>query len=424
MQDVIADVEALPSQKEFIESKAIHPAIIGGYGSGKSAGGLLRAMMLKFKYPKNKIAVYAPTYPLLRDYWFEKLEEFGNKYNLPYYLNKSNKEFIIKGYGKIILRSMDDPAGIISYEVAHSLVDEIDLFPKDKAADRWRRILARNREMLPDKSKNTAAAMTTPEGYNFAYDRWKKNVTKEYIMINAKTRDNIFISKDYIKDLEDSYDEILLKAYLEGEFVNLKQGSLYYTFDREKHTIDKELLLDPTLPVNVCVDFNVNPMVWVITQDRGKTNIRVIKEITRRNTNTWDQCKIIKELIPKNYDVVIYGDASGSHSDTRGVYTDYAIIDKEFRGHYRSIEYKIPKANPAILSRIKCVNNLLGKGFILIQEKCEYLIEDLIQCCFTSKGEVDKSDLKRTHASEALGYYIISKFPIKIEKPIPEVKIS
>lgn len=424
MQNVIADVETLPSQCEFINSKAIHPALIGGYGSGKSAGGLFRAMMLKFKYPNQKIAIYAPTYPLLRDYWFEKLEEFGNKYNLPFFLHRQNKEFNIKGFGKIILRSMDDPAGIISYEVAHSLVDEIDLFPKDKAADRWRRILARNREMLPDKSKNTVAAMTTPEGYNFAYDRWKKNATKEYQKYRARTEDNVFVSKDYIQDLRDSYDEVLLEAYLEGNFVNLKQGSIYYTFDLEKHATEKKLLLDPTLPVNICVDFNVDPMVWIVTQDRGKENIKVLKEITRRNTNTWDQCKIVKELIPKNYDIVIYGDASGSHLDTRGVYTDYAIINKEFRGYYRSIVYRVPAANPAILSRTKCVNNLLGKGFILIQDKCEYLIEDLIQCCYTPKGEMDKSDLKRTHASEALGYYIVSKFPIKIERPIPEVKIS
>jgi hypothetical protein len=314
---------------------------------------------------------------------------------------------------------MDNPAGIVSYEVGHSLVDEIDLFSKDKAEERWRKILARNRERLPDGSKNTAGAMTTPEGYNFAYDRWKKNATSQYQMFKARTEDNIFVSKDYVQDLKDSYDETLLKAYLEGEFVNLKQGSIYYAFNMEKHTISKKLPLDPTLPVNICVDFNVDPMIWLIVQDRGKENIRVLREVTTRNTNTWDQCGAIKELVPKNYDIVIYGDASGTHRDTRGTNTDYAIIEKEFRGYYRSIKYQVPGGNPAVLSRIKCVNNLMDKGFILIQDKC-----DLVQCCYTPKGEVDKTDLKRTHASEALGYYINYKFPIKVQKPIPEVQVS
>lgn len=419
--DIIAKQECLPAQIELIKSDRAHPALIGGYGSGKSMGGLFRAFDLKFKYPKNKIAIYAPTYALLRDYWFEKIEQFGDKYNLNYHLNKSDKEFHIQGYGKIILRSMDDPKSIISYEVAHSIVDEIDIFPKDKAEERWRRILARNREILPKGVKNTVCTMTTPEGYNFAYSKWKKNPAPSYQLIKARTEDNPFLPETYITDLKESFDAILLEAYLEGNFVNLKSGSIYYSYDDKKYTTKEQMELDPTIPVNICVDFNVNPMIWLICQHTDKNNIKVFYEITKRDTNTWEQCKDIKDLLPKHFDVKIYGDSTGRARDTRGIETDYIIIDKKLRPYFRSIKYEVPEMNPAVLTRVKSVNARLDKGAILIQEKCENLKEDFIQCIYNQKGEIDKTSQDRSHASDALGYYIVREFPIIIKKGLPEI---
>ena len=421
--NVMAQQECLPAQIELITSKERHPAIVGGYGSGKSIGGLFRAFNLKFKYPHNKIAIYAPTYSLLRDYWFGKLEEFGDKYKLPYRLNKSDKEFYIRGYGKIILRSMDDPGSIVSYEVAHSIVDEIDLYPKDKAEERWRKILARNREKLLDGSPNTVCAMTTPEGYNFAYDRWKKNKLSSYQLIKAKTEDNPFLPPEYIADLKESYDSNLLRAYLDGEFVNLKSGSAYYSYDDEKFINENLMDLDPTLPLNICVDFNVDPMIWLICQHTDSENIKVFYEITQRNTNTWEQCYAVRNLIPSHYDIVVYGDSTGRSRDTRGIETDYVIIDKIFRKHFRSVKYKVPEMNPPVLSRVKCVNARLDKKAILIQEKCINLRDDLIQVSYNDKGEIDKTNKNRTHASDAFGYYIVQEFPIRIKRELPEIKV-
>lgn len=421
--DVMAKLEVLPAQDELIRTKSKHPAIVGGYGSGKSMGGLFRAFNFKLKYPQNKIAIYAPTYALLRDYWFGKLEEFGDQFKLPYRLNKSDKEYHIKGYGKIILRSMDDPSSIVSYEVAHSIVDEIDMYDKDKAEERWRKILARNRERLPDGSPNTVCATTTPEGYGFAYDRWKKNKLTSYQLIKARTEDNPFLPPGYVETLRESYDSILLKAYLDGEFVNLKSGAAYYAYDDEKHTNKDMMELDPTLPLNICVDFNVDPMIWLICQHTDSENIKVFYEITQRNTNTWEQCYAIRDLIPSHYDVTIYGDSTGRSRDTRGIETDYVIIDKIFRKHFRSIKYKVPQMNPPVLSRVKCVNARLDKKAVQIQEKCENLREDFIQCAYNDKGEIDKSNKARTHSSDAFGYYIYREFPIRIKRGLPEIKV-
>jgi hypothetical protein len=68
---------------------------------------------------------------------------------------------------------MEQPQRIVGYEVAHSLVDEIDIMAADKARDAWNKIIARNRQKCG--MPNTVGVATTPEGFKFVYDRWKKH---------------------------------------------------------------------------------------------------------------------------------------------------------------------------------------------------------------------------------------------------------
>lgn len=429
--NVIADVEVLKAQGNFIHSKATYPAIIGGYGSGKTTGGLFRIMDKKIAFPRNTVAIYAPTYQVLRDVWFEKLEEFAGQYKLKSFLNRSSKEMYIQGFGKIIMRSMDDPASIIGYEVSDSIVDEIDVMPKAKAETCWKKIIARNRQkkVFPVKYKNTIGCVTTPEGFRFAYDRWGQNKTESYEMYRADTRENRQnLPDDYIKDLEESYDPILLQAYLAGFFVNMTQGSVYYAFDQDKHLCPKDMLVNPALPLNLCVDFNVNPMNWLLCQHTGRDDIRVLHEISKPNSNTPKMCEEIKEWVPKNREgrcdlnLVVYGDASGEHRDTRGHGTDYTIIDQALRPFFNSVKYKVPDANPAVETRFKCVNSRLSKEAIHINQVAKELKEDFIQCVRNKYGEMDKTDPLRTHASDAFGYYVACEFPIMIQSKSTEVK--
>jgi hypothetical protein len=427
--NVIAEVESLKSQQEFVHSPATFPAIIGGYGSGKSTGGLYRIMNKKIKNLRCPVAIYAPTYGVLRDVWFDKLEEFAQKYKMKYFLNKSAKEMYLQGASKIIMRSLDDPASIIGFEVADSIVDEIDTIPKTKAEDCWKKVIARNRFKKPKGEKNTVGAVTTPEGFRFAYNRWEKNKTEKYVMYRADTRENSDnLPEEYISDLIDSYDPILLQAYLSGLFVNMTQGSIYYAFEQERHIVDKPMPVNPALPLNLCVDFNVNPMNWVLTQHTSREDIRVLHEISMPNSNTPKMCKELLAWVPKNREgrcdlnLVVYGDASGGHRDTRSNGTDYTIIDQELRSYFNSVKYRVPEANPAVETRIKCVNARLAHNTIRLNPIVKEIKEDFIQCVRNKYGEVDKSDLLRTHASDALGYYIAFEFPIIIKSKSAEVK--
>lgn len=418
--EVVAEAQVLPHQLKFIQSTAIHPALVGGFGSGKTEGGLRRGMALK-TFPTHKLAVYAPTFRDIRDIWWEKFIEFNETFQLRWNLNKQYNVMTIQNFGRIFFRSMKNPEYIVGYDAHDSIIDELDILPPDKAAMVWNKVIARNRAKRPDGKPNTTGVTTTPEGFKFTYEKFVKKASKITEIIHASTYDNPFLPEDYISTLKDSYDPLMLDAYLNGRFVNLTKGAVYYAFKKQQHQMKDLIPFDPTLPLCVCVDFNVNPMSWVLVQFRSRSDVRIIAEHVKPNTSTPDHCISLKMKLSERYpsinfkDVqcVVYGDAAGEHRDTRSTYTDYAIINEHLRPFFKTIEYKVPASNPPVQSRVLIVNNLLSKEFVVkISRDVIELVDDFSQIVYTKDGDIDKSNAKRTHTSDAFGYLAAVEFPI------------
>ena len=165
-------------QREFVGNTAPHPAIVGGLGSGKSRAGTMRLLLLMIGDAGANGAYYMPTRDLLKLRALSGFEEDLNLLGLKYVVNKSDFTIDISGYGMIIMRSYSSPERIVAYEVAHSVVDELDTLPKDKAEFVWRKILERNRQKR-DVPNSVAVVTTADHGtQGMVYDRWVKNVDK------------------------------------------------------------------------------------------------------------------------------------------------------------------------------------------------------------------------------------------------------
>jgi len=108
----------------------------------------------------------------------------------------------------------------------------LTLCPKAKANDVWNKIIARNRQKKANGKINSVAVGTTPEGFRFVYEKWKKNPTESYQLIKAPTYSNPHLPDGYIQSLRETYPTHLLSAYIEGDFVNLTSGSVYMNWDR------------------------------------------------------------------------------------------------------------------------------------------------------------------------------------------------
>jgi phage terminase large subunit len=219
-------------------------ALVSGFGAGKSEAIHRAVIVALMKYPGAHVALYAPTYDLLKLNNIPRISELLDELGLQWKFNKQDYIFTIEGYGNIICRSMDNPSRIIAYEVFMSVVDELDTLPIKRAKEAWNKLIARNRQVLPNVSiPNKILVATTPEGFNFVYQTWKKQQRPGYVLVKAKTTDNPFLPKSYVQSLYDSYPSQLIDAYINGEFVNLNGNRVYHIFDREACNFSIEELL-------------------------------------------------------------------------------------------------------------------------------------------------------------------------------------
>jgi phage terminase large subunit-like protein len=224
-------------QHEFITTDAKFPLLAGGLGSGKTKGGTGRICELLLKDPGINGAYYMPTYDLLKLRGIPGVIEdlivsFGFAES-DFTLNMTDKILKLYDYGSIIFRSYDNPERIVAYEVAHSIVDELDTLKKEKAEFVWRKIVERNRQPCNHPHGNTVGCVTTldqgEEG--FCYEKWGKELQDGYAIIKASTYSNPFLPDDYIDNILKNYNPDLARLYIEGEFVNLSGLSLFNLTD-------------------------------------------------------------------------------------------------------------------------------------------------------------------------------------------------
>lgn len=409
---IIALVEALKHQEAFCTTQAKYPALVAGFGAGKTYALVMRALHLKLKNPANDIACYEPTYGLIHDILLPAFRKFLEVYQIRSEYNTQHKTLQLFEYGKIIFRTLDDPEKIVGYEVGDSIIDEMDILKKDKADTAWIKIFARNRQKKANGETNTIGVTTTPEGFKFVYERWGMATDPDYHLINARTDDNPFLPADYVDGMIKSYDPSLLKAYREGQFVNLQHGQVFYGFNREYVL---PVMIDTVLPVCLCVDFNVDPMCWTVAQFKSGNDIRACFEIVKRNTNTWEMIAEFKEHIGKHHKIIVYGDASGSARDTRSSYSDFAIIAEALSDY--KFEFRVPAANPPVRDRINAMNSKLSSGAVLVSPSCVTLIRDMEQIVWKG-SEMDKSDHDLTHAIDGFSYMVAYEFPIEHKRHV------
>ena len=394
-------------QDKFIFSLSKYPAIVAGFGAGKTEALIVRAILGKIQYPKNDRAFYEPTYDLIRMIAWPRFEELLSELHIPYRLTKNPINVLeIEGYGRIVFRSMDTPNRIIGYEVGDSDVDELDTLKKEDAANVWRRILSRNRQKKPNGDPNTVGVATTPEGFRFVYDTWHVKKLPGYEIIKASSYSNPHLPEDYIQSLRDIYPPNLLDAYIEGEFVNLTTGTVYTGFNRALNATSEEAR--PREPLHIGMDFNVGKMSAVIHVLRNGKAFAV--------DEVWgvmDTPAMISELQDRYQDhsIIVYPDASGKGRKTINASTSDLQLLKDAR--FRVV---VDLSNPGVRDRVTAMNaafcNASGERKYLVNiERCPNYTLCLEQQAYDKNGAPDKQN-DFDHLPEAGGYFIAKQFPV------------
>jgi phage terminase large subunit len=388
-------IDLFDHQDSFLYSDAVHTGLVAGFGSGKTFIGTVKTVRKKLLYPNINVAYYLPTYGLIKDIAFPRFAEILDLQNIPYELNKSDKEFITP-YGKIIMRSMDNPDLIIGYEVGYSLIDEADILPTNKMQEVFIKALARNRSKLPNNERNSLDFVSTPEGFKFLYNFFVKNKKPNRILIKGKTSDNTELPEGYIETLLESYTPEQVEAYLNGEFINLTSGIVYRNFDMSYNHSERCIKDGDVLHVGM--DFNItnmNAVVHVI--DSKPIAVAEISGVF----DTQAMCDELKNRYP-NHSIVIYPDASGQNRSTSGK-SDIQIL-RNAKFTIRSLN-----KNPFVRDRVNAMNNafLNNKGvrnYLINTNNCPIYTDALQQQTYNN-GAPDKQG-GFDHICEAGGYFI------------------
>lgn len=393
------------AQRAFVTSREPFPAFVGGFGSGKTAAAIARAMALKVMCREQSIAYYLPTYPLIQDIAFERFPELCERRGWAFKLNRQDAVMEFPGAGRIVFRNMEQPDRIVGYEVAHSLVDEIDTMATDKARNAWNKIIARNRQKCG--MPNTVGVATTPEGFKFVWERWQKNPAPGYVLFRAKTEENAAnLPADYIENLRKSYPPNLLLAYLEGEFCNLTAGSVYAEFDRQLNACADTI--QTSEPLHIGMDFNVGRMSAVVFVLRDGLP-RAVDELT----NLLDTPAMIAAIKSRyeGHAIFVYPDASGGgRRSNNASESDIALL--------RAARFSVfaPSSNPPVKDRVLAMNQMIhseGVRKLLVNvDRCPAFVEALEKQAYDKNGEPDKTS-GMDHLNDAAGYMIHYRFPVR-----------
>ena len=398
-------------QEDFIFSEAIHPAMVAGYGAGKSQAAVIRIALLALKYKGLSFGFVEPTYDLIRLIAFPRFEEVLDSWGVKYNLNKADAIIKLDNGSQIIFRSADSPERLVGFEIADAVIDEADTLRIDQARTVWTKMLGRIRERKPDNSPNTLAAVSTPEGFGFMYEMWGKEKREGYELIKAPTSSNPYLPDGYIAQLQATYSGSQLSAYLDGNFVNLNAGSVYHEFDRNLNATSQTIMADDVLHIGL--DFNVANMSAVIHVVRGDS-VHAVNEITGV-FDTPTMGRILKEKYPAHR-ILIYPDASGNaRKSNNASESDHSIL-RSF-GFQVLVNSRNPFVKDRVLSVNAMINNQGQRRYFVNAQYCPSLAESLEKQSYDIKtGDPDKKS-GFDHVVDATGYFIAYKYPLVNNRP-------
>lgn len=283
-----------------------------------------------------------------------------------------------------------------------------------------------------------------PEGRNHYYELNQFALSGEDPDWSSYTWPSVeVLDPDEVAAARRQLDELVFQQEYEASFVNF-QGRCYYPFLERLHCAP--LKYDPKQPLIICFDFNVSPGVAAICQeqflpgqyekgaggaallDKPIFGTGVIGEVwIPENSNTPAVCrKILQDWGDHQGRITCYGDATGGASGSAKVQgSDWDLIKREFHGHaaWRDrLFYDVPQANPAERARVNAVNSRLMTSnkeirMMVDPKKAPHVVKDLegVRTLEGGSGEIDKKATPLlTHISDALGYYVVRKFPITV----------
>ncbi len=404
-----------PAQMEvFLDEKRFR-VLVAGRRFGKTHLAMIE--LLRAAWGKDRKVWYvAPSYRQAKRIAWDRLKDLTRPYwqGTPHETDLSIK---LRWGATIALRGADNYDSLRGDGLDFVVLDEY----ASMRPECWTEVL---RPALSDR-QGGALFIGTPQGRNHFFDQYEYARTNpDWSAYQFTTAEGGNVPSKELASAASQLDEQLFRQEFEASFDSGAIGRAYHAFAQAANVARCDYR--PELPLVWSLDFNVSPMCSVVAQRQGE-EVRVLDEMVLTDAHTGMACEAFLEKTRAwrgkgPLTVEIYGDASGYQRRTCGTETDWSLI-REFFGHWRgqvTVQMKAGQANPGVRDRVNIVNSRLcsamGERRLFVDPKCRELLMDLDRVSWKLddtgrvSSELDKSDKKRTHMSDALGYYLAAAF--------------
>lgn len=391
-----------PHQREFhndLTTKFLH--LSTGFGGGKTHALCMKMIHLSWLNKPYHGGLMAPSFKDLKRDVIEVMDDILESNNIKVRHHKTDHYYQFPwSKGKLFLITAENK--LRGPNLAYMGINEatlIDHVRYKEAVGRVRQKGARVAQI---------ASVGTPEGVgNFMYELFVDRPMNKSRIIYGDTRDNLDnLDPDYVRSLEDSYDKVMLDAYLRGLWVNMSGNQFYYAFDSEKN-LDTTIKQDQYSEVHCALDFNVQYMTATFWHFDG-FQLRGFDEIVIENNA--DTHKMVERMKIKGYTperTTIYPDPAGRARKTNGKGDHIILRDYGY-------EVRAKNAAPRMRDRQLNVNNLLDKQRIVLNPNTMKAMKRDLEAVEQNQDTLDKSkkNAKLTHASDGMDYMCDILFPM------------
>lgn len=382
-------------------SKRLHMST--GFGGGKTYALIMKMIQLSIKNKHVHGGLMCPSLVEFKKDVLPLSQEIFEDNNIPFNYNGADHTFSFPwSKGKIFVVSGEKKIRGPNWGFAG--INELTLCP----LVRYKEVIGRVR--VKKAQQPQVVSVGTPEGMaNEYYEYMIENPGDKFTIVYGDTRDNqMNLNEDYVQNLLDSYDEIMLDAYLRGMWVNMSGSRFYYSYNPEVCD-DKTIKRIPDTHTHVSLDFNVEYMTAVCWRFDGKY-LRAFDEVViENNASTEEMCQALLRRGYHPAETTVYPDTAGKARKTDGR-PDHVVLKQN---GFTDIKFKA--AAPRYRQRQLHGNNLLSKGIIKINpDKCPYLKRDFmsVEQDKIKFGKI-KSNPKMTHASDGFDYMVDILMPFK-----------
>jgi hypothetical protein len=372
-KSLIHQAAFIQSPYRFIEAR-FH-FLIAGYAAGKTSAltdALIKAIIhFSGKRDKEgkppKIGVCGITLTFLKKTFSGGFVQMLAGSKSTYQYDKAHNIIYIAGV-ELHLTPIIDEETIFGFDWCACFVDELDELPTYKAIAVVKALNDRCRQAIPGCRPPFLAFATTSQGLKGTYQVVEsfRKIGMNFVIVRGRTRDNIYLDKEYVESMYKIYNEKERKCLLEGEFISIDSGLVYPDYNPKDHRLDYDLYqgLDPKETVYIGQDFNsgFNKAVAIICREGV---IYVIKEYSFPDVRRAPE--VFRYDFPYNRIRWIPDATNNAHLP------DYK---KELRANQIEVIYRTK--NPLVKDRTFLINKLFFSERMYLTPFCKELDNALI----------------------------------------------